>query len=100
MSIQVAFGRHFADDGAGRDVAHVGRLFEVGDVESEHDVDALVAAVRIHRQVKRVIARKVQAGTDIPNRSAEGLSQFDDVIPAVRRAGGEVGDDRHPIRGG
>ena len=91
---------HFADDGPSRNVAHVSRFLEVGDVESQDDVDVLVAAVKIRGEVERMVARKIEPRADVPHRGAQSLGQLDDMIPAVRRTGGEVGDDRHPIGGG
>ena len=91
---------HFADDGAGGDVAHMGRLFEVGDVQSQHDVDVFVAAVEIRGEVERMVAGEIEPRADVPHRGAQSFRQLDDMIPAVRRTGGEVGDDRDSIGGG
>ena len=59
MSIQVAF-LDLAHDGARGDVAHVGRLFKICNVKRQHDVYIFVAAVRVHGEVERMIAGKIE----------------------------------------
>src|SRR4030095_2914352 len=58
---------HFADDGAGRNVTYVSRFLEVGDVQSQDNVDVLVTAVKIRGEVERVVAREIEPRSDVPN---------------------------------
>ena len=69
---------HFADDGARGDVAHVGRLFEIGDVECQDNVDAFVAAIEVRREIERwslgKLRREPTSHTDAPSVSASSTT--------------------------
>ncbi len=88
---------NFADNCARGNVTYVSRLFKVGDVEGEHDVDAFVTAVKVRCEIERMIARKVEPRADVPHGCAQSFGDLDNVIPTMGRTGGEVGDDRDAI---
>jgi hypothetical protein len=73
--------RHRVDHGAGGDIAHMGRPFEVGDIGREHHIGAVVTLLRRHAEIERMVARKIEPGIAVPNRRTQGFSDRDDMRP-------------------
>ena len=84
---------HHVDDGAGGDIAHMRGPLEVGDIECQHHIGAVVTFLRRHAEIERMVARKIEPRIAVPYRRTQGFGDRDHVLPAMRWPGGEIRDD-------
>ena len=73
------------------------RLLEIGNVEGQYGIGVLIASFAVQAEVQRMVAREVKPGVHIPHRGAKCLCQIHHMIPPMRRAGSEIGNDHRPL---
>src|SRR5438445_13218685 len=84
--------RHHIDHGAGGDIAHMRGPFEVGDIEREYDIGAVVTLLRRHAEIERMVAWKIEPRIAVPYRSTQCFGDRDHMPPALRPSGGDSRD--------
>src|SRR6516164_7348219 len=74
--------RHHVDHGAGGNIAHMRGPLEIGDIECQHNIGAVVTLLRRHAEIEQMVARKIEPRIAVPYRCAQGFGNRNHMVPA------------------